>query len=438
MLNRSEGRMKKFLEFIKDTPTAYHAAYKFKALLKQNHFIELSENEPWTLVPGGKYFIGRNMSSLAAFVIPKDKPVSFNITAAHLDSPTFKLKPNFTIEKGRYQKLNTEVYGGPIFSTWMDRPLGIAGRVIVRTEEGIQASLVNLDEPLVFIPNLPIHYNRNANKGVELNPQVDMLPIIADMAHGNNTLYERIAQRLNVNAEDILSSDLYLTNLDRGCLAGIHQEFIMAPQIDNLECAYGLIEALLQSTPKASVNVCVLFDNEEIGSSTIQGADGTLLADLLKRIGLAIHLTEEEAMRILANSFMVSADNAQGFHPNYPGKYDETNPCYLNEGVVIKNAARGSYSTDAMSSAYFQSICKRAKVKVQLNTNRSDILGGSTLGAISIRHVSIPSVDIGLAQLAMHSSYETAGRYDLADLIAAITEFYNNTLNHTKEEKILL
>lgn len=429
--------MKKFLEFIKDTPTAFHAARKFKDILRNHNFIELSENEPWNLIPGGKYFIGRNMSSLVAFVLPKKNPVSFNITAAHLDSPTFKLKPNFTLEKGRYLKLNTEVYGGPIYSTWMDRPLGIAGRLIVKTEDGIQAVLVNLDEPLALIPNLPIHYNRNANKGVELNPQVDMLPILADQAHGNLKLYDFIAQKLNLKPEDILSSDLYLTNLDRGCLAGLNKEFIMAPQIDNLECSYGLIEGLLQSVPKASINVCALFDNEEIGSSTIQGADGTMLADLLKRIGLALHMTEEEYMRLIANSFMVSADNAQGFHPNYPGKYDETNACYLNEGIVIKNAARGSYSTDALSSAYFQSICKQAKVKVQLNTNRSDILGGSTLGAISVRHISIPSVDIGLAQLAMHSSYETAGRYDLADFITAITVFYSNTLNHTKEEKIL-
>lgn len=429
--------MKKFLEFIKDTPTAFHASFKFKEELRESGFVELVEGEKWELQKGGKYYIGRNMSSVLAFVIPYGDIKSFNITAAHLDSPTFKLKPNFTLEKGRYVKLNTEVYGGPIFSTWMDRPLGLAGRVIVNQNSQISAKLINIKEPILLIPNLPIHYNRNANKGVELNPQIDMLPLLGDKQQGNIDINELLANRLNVNKEDIISSDLYLTVLDRGCIAGVNGEFIMAPQIDNLECSHALVEALKESKPLDSVNVCALFDNEEIGSTTMQGANGTLLEDTLRRINLSLGKSQEEHLMVLANSFIVSADNAQGFHPNYPGKYDETNACYLNEGIVIKNAARGSYSTNAMSSAYFQSICKKAGIKYQLNTNRSDVMGGSTLGAISTTHVSIPSVDIGLAQLAMHSAYETAGTLDYDYLVKAIKEFYNHTITIEKEDKIV-
>ncbi len=427
--------MKRFLNFIKDTPTAFHAAAKFKEVLKANNFIELFEGEEWQLKKGGKYFIGRNMSSILAFVVPKNDYYSFNITAAHLDSPTFKLKPNFTLEKGRYVKFNTEVYGGPIFSTWFDRPLGIAGRVIVAEKNGLSAKLVNLCEPLAMIPNLPIHYNRNVNKGVELNPQIDLLPLFADKNINDVKLLDLIAQRLNVKASDIVSSDLYLTNLDRGCLVGANKEFVMAPQIDNLECSYGLIEALINSESLNSVNVCVLFDNEEIGSSTMQGAAGSLLEDSLLRISRAFGYDYAKHLTFLANSFIVSADNAQGFHPNYPSKYDETNACYLNEGIVIKNAAKMSYATDAMSSAYFQQICKEANVKYQLTTNRSDIVGGSTIGSILVKNVSIPLVDIGLAQLAMHSAYETAGSLDLEYLIKAIQKFYTKSLKITAEVK---
>lgn len=428
--------MKRFLDYIKDTPTAFHASLKIKELLLENGFEELLEGKPWQLQAGGKYYVGRNMSSLIAFVMPRMNVKAYRIAAAHLDSPTFKLKPNFTLERGRYVKLNTEVYGGPIYSSWMDRPLGIAGRVFVQENQRIVAKLVNLNHPVALIPNLPIHYNRNVNKGVELNPQVDMLPILTDKKENMKDLNSYIAAELGVPEEAIISSDLYLTCLDRGCLAGLQDEFIMAPQIDNLECSYGLVEALCHSTSKNLVSVCALFDNEEIGSSTLQGANSTFLSDVLKRISLLLGKTAEEHAILLNQSFIVSADNAQGFHPNYPGKYDETNPCYLNEGVVIKNAASGAYTTSAYSSAFFQMVCKNANVPVQLTTNRSDIRGGSTLGAISLSHVSIPSVDIGLAQLAMHSAYETAGAKDLEYLIRAIEEYYTASDFELREESI--
>ncbi|MDE5867811.1 MAG: M18 family aminopeptidase [Anaeroplasmataceae bacterium] len=425
--------MKNFLNFIKNTPTAFHAAEKIKDTLVKAGYIELEEQELWNLKKGGKYFFTRNMSSLLAFELPIDDVESFHITAAHLDSPTFKLKPHFTLEKGRYLKLNTEVYGGPIYASWMDRPLGIAGRVFIEKENKVKGMLVNLDEPLVMIPSLPIHYNRNVNSGVELNPQIDLLPLFSENKNDHFDVYDLIAQKLEVKKESIISSDLYLTVLDRGTLAGAHQEFVMAPQIDNLECSYGLLEALLQSKPVDSINVCAFFDNEEIGSSTNQGAFSTMLDVTLRRIMSSLGKSVDEYYKILSNSLMISADNAQGFHPNYPQKYDEGNACYLNEGIVIKNAARGSYSTDAFSSACFQKLCKLAEVKYQLNTNRSDVLGGSTLGAISIRQVSIPSVDIGLAQLAMHSAYETAGSKDLEELVKVIRYFYNHSLKITKD-----
>ena len=418
--------MNRFLDFIKNTPTAFHAVSELKNILLENGYTELSELTKWNLNKGGKYFLTRNSSSLVAFTVPANDFNSYKITAAHLDSPTFKLKPNFTLDRGRYLKLNTEVYGGPIFSTWFDRPLGIAGRVFVLENDKIVERLININEPLTMIPNLPIHYNRKANSGMEYNPQIDLIPLYADKEFGKDTLTDLLADKLNITKENILSSDLYLIVLDRGTLVGPNKEFVMAPQIDNLECSLALTLALLDSNSADSVNVCALFDNEEIGSSTRQGACGTLLEDTLKRVAYAFGLTEDDYFQKLAASFIISADNAQGFHPNYPGKYDETNPCYLNEGIVIKNAARGSYSTDALSSAYFQKICKDVNVKYQLNTNRSDVPGGSTLGALSLRHVSIPSVDIGLAQLAMHSAMETAGSKDFESLIKVITAFYNN------------
>lgn len=418
--------MKRFLDFIKDTPTAFHACKKVSDILRNNGFKELSLASKWELKKGGKYFFTRNQSSVFAFIIGNEtKELSFNITAAHLDSPTFKLKPNFTLDTGRYIKLNTEVYGGPIFMSFLDRPLNIAGRVMVKNGNKIETKLLSFNRPICMIPNCCIHYNRELNKGYAFNPQNEMLPILTDNKD-NQDLLLLIGNELNVNKEDILSYDLFLSLLDRGTLVGPKNEFVMAPQIDNLECSYGLLEALLNSNPKAgSVNVMCLFDNEEIGSGTIQGAASTTLNDLLERITMGLNLTKEEFYNALANSFMVSADNAQGFHPSYASKYDPTNMCYMNEGIVIKNAARGSYTTDAFSLALFRTICEKANAKYQLNTNRSDVPGGSTLGRISQEKVSIPSVDIGLAQLAMHSAYETAGAYDLEELIKAIKEFYS-------------
>lgn len=425
--------MEGLLDFIKQSPTAFHAAENIEASLAAQGFVKLSESHKWELRRGGRYYITRNSSSVMAFTIPQEiEEMSYNITAAHLDSPTFKLKPNFTIDTSRYVKLNTEVYGGPILNTWMDRPLSIAGRVIVR-DNGLKTKLVSFNRPLVIIPNCSIHYYHELNKGVALNPQADLLPLFSDKTVQSADLTEMIAKELKLSKDDIVSMDLYLCLLDRGCLCGANREFLTAPQIDNLECAYACLQGFLQAQNDMSVNVLAEFDNEEIGSRTRQGAASTMLSDVLERISYSLGRTPEEHKMALAASFIVSADNAQGYHPNYPSKYDPTNAAYLNQGIVVKNAARGSYTTDAMSQAYFKAVCEKAGAKVQMNTNRSDVPGGSTLGAISLSSVSISSVDIGLPQIAMHSAYETAGAFDLEEMIKALTKFYEMHLKAGKD-----
>lgn len=428
--------MEGLLKFIKQSPTAFHAAKNIEAMLEEHGFVKLSESHKWELYRGGKYYISRNSSSVLAFTIPQEiGEMSFNITAAHLDSPTFKLKPNFTIDTSRYIKLNTEVYGGPILNTWMDRPLSIAGRVIVK-DNGLKTRLVSFERPLVIIPNCSIHYYHELNKGVALNPQMDLLPLFCDKTVGSVDLAELIAEELKLSKNQIVSMDLYLALLDRGCLCGANQEFLTAPQIDNLECAYACLRGFLQAKNNSCVNVLAEFDNEEIGSRTRQGAASMMLSDVLERISYGLGRTCEEHKMALSNSFIVSADNAQGYHPNYPAKYDPTNAVYLNQGIVVKNAARGSYTTDGMSQAYFKTVCENAGAKVQMNTNRSDIPGGSTLGAISLSSVSIPSVDIGLPQIAMHSAYETAGALDLEEMIKALTKFYEMHLKIDRDGEL--
>lgn len=417
--------MNGLLEFIKKSPTAYHACSNIVKELEESGFTCLSENKLWDLKLGGKYYFTRNQSCVIAFVLPKEiKTLSYNIAAAHTDSPNYKLKPNFTLDKGRYSMLNTEIYGGPILNTWLDRPLDICGRVIYKTQHGLKTKLVAFNRPMAIIPNCSIHYYHELNNGVKLNPQTEIVPLVGDTKQKEVDLLDLVAKEINIKKEDIVSHDLHLALLDRGCIGGANNDFFMAPQIDNLECVYGILQSIKNSTPNGSINVCALFDNEEIGSRTRQGAGSMILSDTLERISSAVGLNNVEHKMALANSFFVSADNAQAFHPNYAQKYDPTNACYMNDGIVIKNAARGSYTTDGVSQAYFRTICEKANARYQLNTNRSDVPGGSTLGAIQLGTVSIHAVDIGLPQIAMHSCYETAGVKDLDDLIKALKQFY--------------
>lgn len=415
MMKEYQKCAKEMLEFIEDSPSCFHAVENVKQLLTKQGYRELGETESWELAPGNGYYAVRNDSSIIAFRLPEEEAKGFHITAAHSDSPTFKLKesPELAVEE-HYIKLNTEKYGGMILSTWLDRALSVAGRVVVREKDRTVTKLVNVDKDLLVIPNLAIHMNRDINTGMEYNPQTDMLPLYADCSEGRkkNAFMKRIAKAAGVRQEDILGHDLFLYTREKGRILGENGEFVMSPRLDDLQCAYSTVKAFCESTPAQYINVCAVFDNEEVGSGTRQGADSTFLEDTLFRIGESLKLSRSEYLRLVAGSFLISADNAHAVHPNHPEKTDPTNRPYLNGGIVIKYHGSQKYTTDAVSAAKLKSLCEQAKVPFQTFANRSDLVGGSTLGNISTAHVSVSSVDIGLPQLAMHSAMETAGVKD--------------------------
>ena len=417
------------IDFIKNSPTAFHAIDNISKRLKENGYEELLEGRRWNIKAGGKYFVTRNNSSIIALNIgTKLDNYSFNVAASHSDSPTFKVKENAEIEvKGKYTKLNTEGYGGMLCSTWFDRPLSIAGKIVVREGNKFVSKLVNIDRDLVIIPNLAIHFNRNINDGYKYNAQNDMLPLFGDI-NAKGRLMSLVAQNAGVCEEDILGSDLFLYNRMSGSIWGADEEFISSPKLDDLQCAFSSLKGFLAGENKDTVQVCVVFDNEEVGSLTKQGAESTFLADTLKRINNTMGRDEQDFYKATANSFMISADNAHAVHPNYAQKSDPTNRPYMNEGIVIKFNANQKYTTDSVSAAIFKSLCEEVDVPYQVFTNRSDMAGGSTLGNISNSQVSLNSVDIGLAQLAMHSSYETGGIKDTYYLVKVIENFYNSSI----------
>ncbi len=417
-------RLEQFLNFAEQAPTAFHAAAAFRDMLREAGFSELKESDPWIVDAGGKYYVMRNDSAVIAFEVPETGFTSFRIAAAHGDSPTFKLKENFEDCGENYVRLNVEKYGGMIMSTWLDRPLSVAGRLAVREGDGVGVRLVSLDRDAVLIPNMPIHFNRDINDGYKYDPQTDLLPLYGD-GDAKGGLMEEVARAAGVRREDILGHDLFLCSRERASIWGAEDAFFSCARIDDLECAWAAVTALTESTARDAVNVCAVFDNEEVGSGTRQGADSSFLYDTLTRTGFALGASDWEIRAAIAGSFMVSADNAHAVHPNHPEKYDRQNRTYMNKGIVIKHNANQKYTTDAVSSARFTLICERAGVPVQHFINRSDLPGGSTLGNISNTHVSMDTVDIGLAQLAMHSAYETAGTKDLEYLLKALKELWN-------------
>ena len=408
-------------EFIKSSPDAYHAVNSVKKMLDKEGYTELYESERWKLAVDGKYYVIRNGSSIIAFRTVKDAR-GFMITASHSDSPSFRVKT--TAETvGAYTRLEVEKYGGMIYYTWLDRPLSVAGRVVVRTQSGVETRLVDLDTDLLTIPSLAIHLNRGVNDGAKFNPAKDLLPLYT-MDGGKGDLLTTIAGELSVSPSDILSHDLFLYNRDEGKRIGKNGEFILCPRLDDLGCVYASAVAFLNSSASGSLPVLAVFDNEEVGSETKQGAASTFLRDTLARI------TGSEASLAVAleNSFMVSADNAHAKHPSSPEMSDPDNAPVLNGGVVIKYNANQRYTTDGLSDAIFRSICERAGVKLQTYCNRADLPGGSTLGSISNTRVSVSTIDIGLPQLAMHSANETAGAEDVDAMIAALTELYSSSI----------
>lgn len=411
------------LKFIEKSKTMFHTAEEIKNILEENGFTLLDEGTMYNLEPNGKYVVIRNDASVIAFKIPKaKKATSFKIVASHLDSPTFKIKPNSMMVQADYKLLNTEVYGGAILSTWFDRPLGIAGRVFINDKNGIETKLIDLDGTYV-IPNIAIHLNRDVNNGYQYNPQVDTLPLFG--RKDSNDLNDELAHALKIKEEDILSSDLYIYTKEKGTLVGNNKEYFISPKIDNLECAYASLMAFIQAENEKDVLVYASFNHEEVGSSSNHGANSTFLDDTLRRIANGYDNNYEFYLTMLAKSIIVSADNAHAIHPAAPQKSDPTNYVIMNGGIVIKNACNLSYTTDGASAAKFIKVLRDNKVKYQEYTNRSNMRGGGTLGSISLSHVSISSVDIGLAQLAMHSAVETAGTEDVKWMIDGLTAFYN-------------
>lgn len=419
---------KKLMAFIQKSPTAFHAVESMKEELLACGYQELMESENWQLRLGGKYFVIRNHSSLIAFHLGEDlSSYSFNVVASHSDSPTFKIKENAEIEvRQKYMQLNTEGYGGMICAAWFDRPLSIAGRVLVGDGQHYQTRLLKFDRDLLLIPHVAIHMNRSVNDGYAYNKQVDMLPLFGGQDTKKGVLKEMIAKELGVSVEDIYGMDLFLYNRMAPSIWGAHEEFISSPQLDDLQCAYASLQGFLKGSSRQSVNVYACFDNEEVGSGTKQGAASTFLYDVLYRIHHALGKDEEDFYRAIASSFMVSADNAHAVHPNHVEKTDVQNCVYMNEGIVVKSHAGQKYTSDAMSIALWRGICQKAQVPLQFFANRSDALGGSTLGNIAMMQVSMNSVDIGLPQLAMHSCYETAGVQDTYYMIQAMTTFYQS------------
>jgi aspartyl aminopeptidase len=420
------------IDYIYDSPTAFHAVAKAKEDLSKEGFIEIKEEEKWNLKKGGKYFVTKNDSALTAFVVGKGEieENGFKIIGAHTDSPSFRIKPSpEVVVDNTYVKLNTEVYGGPILNTWMDRPLAIAGRVTLRSDNILfpETRLVNINKPIMIIPNVAIHMNRNVNAGIELNKQKDTLPLLTLVSgelEKNNYLMSAIAKELSVELKTIVDFDLFLYEYEKGSIIGLNNEFISSSRLDDLAMVHAGLRAIVSVNATLATNVLVCFDNEEVGSATKQGADSNMLVLVLERIAIALDKDREDFLRAMSKSFIISADNAHAVHPNSPEKNDITNKPYMNKGPVIKISASQSYTTDSNSDAVYELICEKAGVPVQKFVNRSDAKGGSTIGPISSTHLNIRSVDMGNPTLAMHSIRELGGVIDHTYVTKSFQEFY--------------
>ena len=402
-----EALTKEMLAFIDKSPSSFHAVRQLSEMLEGNGYEQLYEAEEWHLREGGKYFVTRNLSSIIAFRFQSDF-AGFQIAAAHSDSPSFKIKDKEELCSA-FIRLNTEKYGGMICSSWLDRPLSVAGRVIVEENGRIEARLIDIDRDLLLIPSVAIHMDRSANDGKKYNPAVDTLPLFTSKDR-KGSFSELLAKELNVTKEQILGADLYLYAREKGCIWGGERQYVSSRALDDLQCAFSCMKGFAQAEKGKSLPVCAVFDNEEVGSSTRQGAASTFLFDTLSRICP----DAQKLRRAFASSFLLSCDNAHAVHPNHPEYADPENKVFINGGVVLKFNAAQRYTTDGVSEAYVRHLCAKADVPLQSYANRSDIGGGSTLGNIAATKVSVCSADVGLAQLAMHSAYESAGVYDTA------------------------
>ena len=423
LLNRA------LLDFLADSPNSYFAVHNMALRLGEASFTPLLETDVWSLLPGHGYYVTRNGSSLIAFRVPDrmDFP-GFQILATHCDSPTFRVKPNAElVVENRYVRLNIERYGGMICSTWLDKPLSVAGRLLVRGSDGaLRPVLVKVDRDLLVIPNLCIHFDRGVNEGRAWNIQTDLLPLFS--GDPSQKLMDLVAGEAGVDPDTVEDCDLFLFNRMPGALFGAKNEFLGAGRLDDMQCVFASLTGFLSARPGPACAIHCVFDNEEVGSMTRQGASSTFLQDVLRRILFSLGRDEEGFQRAIASSFMVSADDAQALHPNHIGKSDPVNRPVLNGGIVLKYNASQKYATDGMSGALFRSLCRRADVPVQSFVNRSDIAGGSTLGNLSSAHVPLRTADVGLPLLAMHSAWETGGALDTGYLARAAEELFSTAL----------
>lgn len=427
--------LKDLMDFLDSSVTMFHAINECEKVLQRSGFTYLPENEKWN-INKGKYYTKRNSSSLIAFDIAEGD-YRFQISAAHSDSPTFKLKDRPVIEANGYLKLNVEGYGGMINATWLDKPLTLAGRVIVNTDKGIETRLLHIDRDLLIIPNVPIHFNREINKGFAFNNQVDMLPIFSAGNLKEADFDNILAKELGIEAEAILAKDLYLVNRQKAAIIGFDNELISSGRLDDLECVYTSLRGFVEAENKNHINVFAVFDNEEVGSVTKQGAMSTFLASILDRVNTALGKSKEEYYRAIAKSILISCDNAHAVHPNHPELFDVKNRPVLNQGIAIKESANQKYTTDAFSRAILKKILEKKNIPYQTFANRSDIAGGSTLGNLSNTVVSMNAVDIGLPQLAMHSAYETAGAKDVGYAFETLKAFFEANID-IKDDKVAI
>ena len=409
-----------FKSYLDKAHSQYHAIDLLKKQLEESGYTAICEGANWKMEKGGKYYLTRGGSAIIAFRIPEETPMGFMMSASHCDRPTFKLKENGELT-GAYTRLSTEKYGGMIIAPWLDRPLSVAGRVLVEGEGKVESRLVDIDKDLLLIPNVAIHMNRKANEGYAWNVAVDTLPLI-----GGKEAAGKLSAMLEQQAGGkILGHDLYLYVRQNAAVWGAEEEYLSGQALDDLQCAWCCTQGFLQAKESKALPVLCVFDSEEVGSCSMQGAASNLLEMTLERISAACGY---DLAGMLSNSFMVSADNAHALHPNHPELSDSKNAPVMNEGIVLKFNSNMRYTTDGVSAAIFRSVCQKAGVPVQTYYNRADLPGGSTLGNISLTHVSVLSADIGIAQLAMHSCYETSGTKDIAYLVQAMESFYGSAL----------
>ena len=413
------------MNHVNESPTAFHCVNTVKRELEKEGYLELSEAGSWDIKPGRLYYTIRNSSSLIAFSIPKENAIEgFHVFSAHSDSPCFRIKENAEmVFEGNLVRLNVEKYGGMILSSWLDRPLSIAGRVVFLDEDRLSEKLINIDRDLCVIPNVAPHMDSEINSGKKYSAQNDMLPLFGDFSSAGK-FNDLIAQEAGVPADDILGTDLFLYAREKGTFLGRNEELLLSPRLDDQACVFAGLKGLIKSKASRYVKVLAVFDNEEVGSQTKQGAGSSFLEDVLVRICESFPLSRSEYIRLISESFNISADNAHAVHPAMPLKADPTSRPFINKGVVLKFSGNQKYTTDAYSAAYIRKLAKDAGIFLQNYSNNSDVAGGSTLGNISTSHVSVRTADIGLAELSMHSSVETMGTKDYKDMVRLVEKYF--------------